>query len=84
MHRLVCAFVVRKQQNRDFPRRSPDGIAAQAPWSALLRICVILMKRPITLKPGKRQTTKPNPMIFLKTRIVIQSVSRHYPAVLQR
>ena len=81
MRRLFCAFVVRKQQSWDFLRRGHEGIEAQAPWPALLRIRVILMKRPITLKSCKSQTPKPKLNDFLKPRIVIQSASRHYPIV---
>ena len=32
MHRLVCAFVVCKQQSQDFSRRGPYDVEAHASW----------------------------------------------------
>ena len=32
MRRLVCAFIVRKQQSQGFSRRGPYGVEAQASW----------------------------------------------------
>ena len=32
MHRLVCAFVVRKQQSQGFLRQGPYGVEVKASW----------------------------------------------------